>query len=319
MTPLEPEAAPHEAVVLPAGRRWGVVLGLAGLRLALATVVATPLVSVFASSGIGHYPAGDALLFEPGGLMLVEVVRRTAPALGASFNGSLGLLLLAVLPALFGVAVLMVALVEPGRLKLPSCLARAAEVFPSFVLISGLSALAQAAVVLCLTLLGGSLGGSFGAVERSADLVLLVSLLAGLLGAGLVQMLADLARAARVAGRSSTWDALAAGLNAARGAPGRAAGSFALAAVAALAAVVGSAIVTQWLAVDRAGSWRVALVFVVHQLTVLFTVYVHAVWYSAALRLVSPRPAVRLSSRPAAADTLEHNDALDDPTRDRGA
>jgi hypothetical protein len=120
------------------------------------------------------------------------------------------------------------------------------------------STLAQAAAVLLLGLLVGSLGGA-----------------------------ADVAKAALVRHDSSLNEALRHALKCLRRSPFVAAlGWLPWAALFALLAFVGAELCAS-IDVARAGGWRVWMVFGIHQLLVVSAVFARTAWYARALRLVA--------------------------------
>src|SRR5262245_39532444 len=85
---LDPPRAAHPL----ARKRLGLVAFYFGYRFLAGLLVATPMAALF-NSVVRDQPRGDAVLFDPGGVMLVEAIRLTSKgASGAtSASGSIAL------------------------------------------------------------------------------------------------------------------------------------------------------------------------------------------------------------------------------------
>ncbi len=168
---------------------------------------AAPIASAV-TSVTGAYPRGDAEIFDPGGVMLIETARHVRGALPVLTTTSAVLLLIAVVARFLALAFGLGQLASPRALGLRLGFARATRAFPA-LLVMGLLALIAYAIVIGL----GSLGG--GPVIRSlwprppsrdiarwglqaTIFVLVISLSA----------IHDLSRAAIVQGPMRTYDAL---------------------------------------------------------------------------------------------------------------
>ncbi len=269
-------------------QRWGVLLFVWVAQLLSAVLVASPVVGAIAGTGVAAHPRGDAVLFEPGGVLLIETLRVGMRALTGALGATAIDFALVFLVGLVPLVALLVALESSERLSIGPWLGGAISHFPAFVLIGGASLLARAILLVLLGFVLGALGDalspSFDA--RRADLVLLSA--AGLSAALLagVGICADLARAAAVRERIGALRALRAGLRSLFARPGAAALGWLIPAVWSVFVLAAAALLVGTLHVELAGSWRVALVLVIHQLAVFVLLALRALWLSQALELV---------------------------------
>jgi hypothetical protein len=260
-----------------------IVLGNYLLRTFVAAGLALPFVEVVAAAGITRFPGGDRLLFEPSGLYLLELLRLAGPEFVALARGSLLLLLPLTCALLVARAVSLVALTDgPGPLGV--LLARALPLVPAFLAIAGLTALAQVLTLGGFVWVGAQLEGAFTAgSERRADLAFALVALLGVLASLLLGALAELARASAAQERSGALRSLSRALELARSHPRRLLSRWASLGMLGLALVLVAARVTEHVDVGRAGAWRVALVFALHQLVVLTLVALHTAWLKTAV------------------------------------
>jgi hypothetical protein len=259
-------------------------------QLAAALLLAAPVVAAVAGTGIQRQPQGDAVLLEPGGLMLVEMLRLGADSLIAALTSSLLAYLVLGIVGLVPLAALMLALAHDGKLRVPAWLGAAIAHFPSFLLIGAVLWLGRALLALACAALYAALEKSLhGAIdERRGDL-----LLAG--GATIAAVLffalgvaADLARAARVRYGTHALGSLRAGLSTLARRPLAAAVGWLIPASWSLAVLGLAALVVGRLALDEPGTGRVLSAFVVHQLAAFVLVALKALWLRRALELVEP-------------------------------
>jgi hypothetical protein len=281
MTPLPADR-------IHARRRPGALVMLWAWRYFAAWLISTPIVDAIAATGVGRHPRGDAPLFEPGGLHLFEVARLLLGAVSTVAETTFALLMVAAFAGLIPLAALLVALSLDGPLRFLPWASKALGHFPAFALLTGAAWLLQGAVlafaVLIFTGVRAALDKRTG--EHVADLGALAAGGAVLVTAVLVSVLHDLARAAVVRGDRRAGAAIALGLRAARGRPGRTALAWIGPAALSLIAVVLAALVVDRIAVDRGGPGRATWAWIVHQLTAFALVALRAVWLAAALRLV---------------------------------
>jgi hypothetical protein len=305
-------------------KRLGAVLFVYLTRLLAALLVAMPLSGAIAATGVGQFPAADAILFAPGGTYLVEALRLAAPMLGAFAQSHALLALVAGALGLIPLAALLVALCHAGRLRLTDWAARTTEHLPSFVFLSGLTLATQAAVIFLFSVLGASFRGTLQArfSERNADLAVVALLLVGIacvLGLGIVH---DVARSACVRHCVGARRALAIALRVTRTHTRRALVGWLLPASAALVLVGAAAALVAALRVEVPSTLRLAGVVIVHQVVAFAIVLLRASWLCRALRLVGVPAEAGFSfssPMPASGDRSEDSVAPGDPSPDRGA
>jgi hypothetical protein len=271
--------------------RAGVVGSYFAARVVLSLVIALPLGAAVGSLTAG-YPSGDAVLWEPGGVMLLEVARLlgpTARGLGwASGVFALGGLFLLLLP--FGALVASFGPSSPlgPRRRVPAreLMARAGESWGTLGLMQGLTLLGQALLLGLFDLVGRLLARSLelgAGGQRVTELVVLAVGLgvAWVLGVGhdVARVLAVQHRRRLLAAIGATLRTLAAGL-----VPVLLAGAWRGALAMAMLGAAGWA----GLAVDCQRPSRAALVFLAHLLAVLGAVLLRASW----LRWLTDRVAV---------------------------
>jgi hypothetical protein len=280
-------------------------------RGAAGVLLAGPITAVVTATGIGSFPEGDRLLFQPGGLYLVEALRTSWPLLAPLAAASLGTALLVAIALVLPQAALWTALVKNGdREPLTAFVGRAVGRVPALLSLQGVTFLAQ-------VLVWGATFGLLGAVHQgawgSAPGPDLAALAIPALGAALVLLLGvvrDLGAAASVAGRIHGRAALRAGFACLRHAPVQALTRWMGPALLGLSLVGAGGLAAGALDVGRAGSLRFLGVGVLHQLVVAALVGCRAAWFNACLELVAA------SSRPARApaDTPGRSGALADPS-----
>jgi len=277
MTPIGPGE-------MRARSRLGVVLVVAAVRLLGGFCLALPLSAPLAASGVGQTAQGDRALFEGGGYLLLEVLRLQGGDLIATARGLIPLLALGLALTVVCNAALLVALNARGRLVLGTWLGRAFSRVPAFVVVGCGVGLAQ----LLLVTVGVSVSEALPtpidkpvlASTAQLALWLVVASLAGAVGgfsdvvkAALVRHDCPLAAGLRQASVCVRLRPLAACF-----------GWLPFAVLFALSFGLGTWL-TEALDVSRPGMWRVAAVFAIHQLVVVFSVFLRAAWFARALRL----------------------------------
>ncbi len=269
-----------------------IALGLdVALRAGAGLLLASPVVAAVASTGITGFPEGDRLLFEPGGLMLVDVARALLSELMPLVRTELvmGLLLLVALLVPYSVVLVAFSRTRPGSVA--ELLGRACARVPALLSLKGLTLLTQALTAfLALSVALQVRDALVSGTSRRADLVgLAIALVGGslMLAFGMVR---DLASAAAVSGGAGSRVALLAGLSTLFRNPGRILRIWSLAAIAAVSLVAAGALVTGLLDVSRPGAWCVGSVLLVHQTFALGLVLCRAWWLGHALVLVERLP-----------------------------
>ena len=254
-------------------------------RTLLALLVIFPILQAIKASGMVSGSDGDAVLFRPGSLLLLELFRVGAPALGAALRSAL---LLAAIAALGQLLVLGVALdlVAFEGARLSARFRRALGLFPRFLALGAIALLAQAALLLLASLLSAALKSPLqSGDERLATLAPLALLLLALVGCGWVGCVLDIARAGLVREEHTWGEALALALTCVRdeplavltgGYPVAAAGAFAYLCCVWLMAHLDLA---------HPAPLSLALSFLAHQAAVLFAVAWRVRWLRRALEL----------------------------------
>jgi hypothetical protein len=297
--------------------RAGAVLFVWALQLLAAALIAAPVAGAFAGTGVAAHPHGDRVLFEPGGVLLIESLRLGAGALLGALRASLLELVVLAVAGIVPLAALLLALATRERLRIGAWLGAAVAHFPAFVLIGGASWLVRAVLVVLSLLAWGALDDGLGSAlgERGADLAGLGGLLFAAILLAAVGITADLARAASVRERARALPAIAAGLRSFVSRPLAAAVSWLIPAVWSVAIVAAAALAVGALRLELSGSWRVAAALFAHQAAVLALVALRALWLSKALELVASATPSRLWSD----DRSAGSDAPGDPSPDHDA
>lgn len=254
--------------------------GVAGL------LVAMPLAATIAGTTIGDLPAGDRLLFAPGGVYLAEVARLLLPSLGPLVAASLGTTVGLSFALLVPHAALLVALSEPEEAPRSAFLARALDRLPALLAVTAVALLAQLAALLVFSGLAGMAARAAGG-ERAADLAAATVMLAGLALVTGIGLARDLARAGAVARGLDAATALREG---ARTLLARASavlpawlGPVLLSAIVVLAA----GLFAGALDASRPEAWRAVLILVVHQAAAFALAWCRALWLSSSLALAA--------------------------------
>jgi hypothetical protein len=280
-------------VTAKARQRLGVIAISYGLRFVLAAGFAVPVVSAVEGAGVAQFSEGDAILFEPSGLYLTELLRLAGPDLRALAHNALYLALPALSLLIFARAALMAALAESGRLSLGPWLSRALRALPGFLLISGLGVIARLVLLLVALQVGGSTLAltevSFD--ERKADLTALAALLVCFVPLLVVPPLADLARARVLLEGERVRHALVESVKLLRQKFVSILLAWLLPTLAALVAGLAVAWLVPFLDVGKPGAGRVLGVFLLHQLVAFGLVWFDAVWLARAVNFSRTSPA----------------------------
>lgn len=271
---------------LRARQRPLLILSIAGVRAATALCLAWPLASLVAASGIGARSQGDRALFEPGGFLLLEVARLQGPALLAAAHGLLPLLGMGLVLSALCNGALLLGLNQSERVSPSELAARTLRVAPRLLLVGAGASLLQ----VVLGLIGAALADAVpeplakpvAATLGQAAAWLLIGLLAGAVGGA-----ADITRAALIRHETRLPEALAHAAQLTWRRPVLSCLGWLPYAVPLVLAAAMAARIAEACDVSRAGAWRVALVFVVHQLVVVVAVALRAAWYARALRLTA--------------------------------
>jgi hypothetical protein len=274
-----------------ARRRPGAILLLWAFRLLGAWLVAAPVADAY-SSGLGHLPGGDAVVFEAGGTYLLEALRLNSHQLLAAIRQGLWALLVMGAAGLVPLCALLVALCHAGRLRAGEWSHRTASHLPTLAALVALTLLVQVAlgILAALGLLGLRQPGHCALGPPGAQWPLLALVFVAAVLCLTVGVLSDLARAAAVLHGAGVAAACRLALRTARGCPTRVLLDWLTPAIWSLLAVAAAAILVHALRVQAAAGWRLLAVFSLHQLTALLLVALRANWLARALRAVGSQP-----------------------------
>ncbi len=282
MTPLAPEQ-------MRARKRPGVIAVVSACKLVLGTAVALPLAIAVFGTGVTQWPGGDRVLWEPGGALLAEILSERPWLWVGAVRATLWLGLGAACLGLVPLGSLMVSLCHAGRFGWSRLVARGAELFGAFVALAVLTLLAQAALLLAISLVG--LAGRSLLLPRwgdqAADLGFIGVLGLGALGTVALGVLHDLARAVVVRGRLRLREAVPAALSLAKTRAGAVLAAYLPRALASFGLVVGAAAAVLASGLGRSGDGRVLAALLVQQTAVLGVTGLKASWLARALALVA--------------------------------
>lgn len=265
-----------------AHHRLGVLAALYGYRLFASLVLSIPI-AVTVQSVLGDHPRGDLLLFDDGGLHLLELLRMGRHVLGgAAVLVALGVVATSIL-GLVPLAGVLVAMGSRGRWPVGALLARSARPFGSLVLLYGIA-------LFCQVVLAGFFGFLALMVVRgltdmgpTRDVVMLASGLVPVFIVIALGLVHDLTRVQIVCRHHGLIQALRRALRATVRRPGALLAAWSTRALAALAALFCGMMIARLLGVDESGSFVMGAA--VHQVVLLFAVAARVSWLAAAMRL----------------------------------
>ena len=209
-----------------------------GIRVAVALVVTHPFASVIERM-LGGWPDGDRMLFEPGALMLAEVLRvHGVPMSGFLEQGALAML--GMLPVGIAVNAFVIASLVVGNPRDVRSVASLAidRMVPVAVLSLAALLVAGGALAAAMVVREG-MRAALPFDPRTNDLLSLLVLLTGVLAAAGTVLVADLARVASVQSKLDTAHALVRAFEGLRRRPWQIVGAFGARASAAVFLVVG--------------------------------------------------------------------------------
>ena len=261
---------------------WGV---LSAWRVLASGLAVCPLLAAIRASGALSGPERDTALFKAGALLPLELVRKDASSLTGALEVSLLLLGVFCVLGLIPLASALNALAAEGSLA--SNITEGVRAFPGFALLSGITWLTQAAV-----LLGASIAGSLVTAamprgdERWATLTPLVLLAIGGILASFCGAALDVARVTLLQRRHGVRNALLDAITQVREHPSAIAIGCYPSVAGSLFVLAASAWLVGELDVSRISAVRIALVVVVHQAAVLLSVALRVRWLTSARVLV---------------------------------
>jgi hypothetical protein len=254
------------------------VLLLYGTRALLGWFVALPIVQAVEQSGIGLFEHGDAVLFQPGGFHLLELVREQTAGLRAGLETS-GFLALSALILLAVPQALLFARAPNTRHEHGGSV-HVLSVLPRFLGAGVLEALGVALVGVVFAITSAAVAASFDAStsEPARDLARLAVLLPGLCAAALIAILTDIVRLELVRGPTRLLGALPAAIDDLRGALGPLLGGFTLASGSSALLLALGARGAELCRIEEPGAFRVVLVTLLHQGVLFALVTIEALW-----------------------------------------
>jgi len=262
------------------------MLAIAGFRLFAGFCLALPFSSLVASTGIGTRAEGDRALFEGGGYLLLELLRLHAGELVATARGLMPLFLLGLVLTCACNVALLIALNVRERLTSREWLALTWVRLPAQLGVVAGAALAQLLIVfagsIALGVIPEPLAKPVATTLAQIAVLVLLAVLAGAVGG-----FADVTKASLVRHEAPLGQSLARAWSCVRSRPISACFGWVPYAASFVVAALGVAKLTDVVDVSRAGAWRLAAVFVVHQLVVLLSVACRTAWSARVLRLVA--------------------------------
>jgi hypothetical protein len=231
--------------------------------------------SAVAQPVIAGYARGDAVLFESGGVMLLEALRIVEPQLSyLGVTTAVSLVAVAFIE-LVPTAMVLVALGRRERVSFMELTHHALDSIGTLGLLLGLTFAAQALIVVLFVALASNVVTWFRAAMPFEDLVQLAVLFLGLGVVVALRLVHDLARAAAVDGARGLYDSVCSALAALTP---TAAWSYLWRGGLALAALLIAALI--------ASPYRLAMSIVVHALALLVVVVLRVDWLAVALGAV---------------------------------
>ena len=296
MSVFDVASSPPRAARPAAFRRPGLILAYAAYLLAAGFALAAPW-SALLHRTAAEYPRGDAELFDQGGVMLMEAIRRALLGLPAAATSSGVVLLFAGAVGLLPFGMLIAGLGRQGRVRAPFLAARAVGSLGTLTLIWGLGFAAQAILGALLALLGVKLVGALHLAPRGEALAhasLRVLALVPPLPLGVAR---DLAMFSAVNDATRLYTSASRALLVLRRAFGRALGAYLARALLALAVLLAAFWIPTSLLAPTSPP-RVAIPFLVHQLAIVLAVALRASWLAAAIRFLDARAPLAVPEAP---------------------
>jgi hypothetical protein len=268
----------------PVSRR-GVAL-YSAYRLLSAWLVALPTAQLVSQS-LEHHPDGDALLFRPGGVYLLELFRVQETGLRAAAQVSAGLLVVLMLGSVLPLSWLLASLVG-SRQERESWIVRGVRIAPRILGLWVMGVMAQALWLLCSVLLASLLWGVLdsGFSEPTRDLVGLAPVPLALPGWLLLRAFLDLVLLASSSGHrwSAAYNkALAALLDH----PLPLGLLWLSVHIAAAGAIQSAFVANHALGAAAAPAWSQALATATEALALLALCILHASWLSGAAHIIA--------------------------------
>lgn len=279
-----------------AWRRPGVVFVMYAYRLVVSLLVAAPFALMFGGA-VGGYPRGDAVLFDEGGLLFVEALRRSNIVVPPVVLSAVVLLAVASFASIMPLAALIGALATKGRITARDVGAFALRPVGTFALLFGAFAFVQAIVFAILTAIGGAISRRPIFDAPGADRIKFVFAIVALLVVFLIGVFHDLARVAVVRDELRFRAALRRGWQTLKKSHVHLLGAWGVRAILGAIVIYAALSVGSRLGVDS--SAKVALGFFVYQASIILALFLRASWFASAIRHVDrARPVVAVEPDP---------------------
>jgi len=303
-----------------ARKRPGIITAVCLLRAVLGLALAWPVCEIFARPTLAH-PRGDAILFDAGGLYLVEAFRLAHGAATGALRGLSVGALLAFSAGLLPLGALLHALGRSGRIPASDLATAAVRVFVRFSVLLVMATSAMAFALLAALGVASAVRARVAfASDPAADLVAVGVWACAAILVAVAGVLHDLARAAVTQRDLGVLDAVSLALRALCARPAAALFGWAWRSALGAAIVVAAAIAAATIGV--ATSLALSAVALLHQAVVLGAVALRASWLACALRLVQaaareaslrpnqgPEELLVATGRPVPADVQAHDAA----------
>ncbi|MBK8253715.1 MAG: hypothetical protein IPK82_13740 [Polyangiaceae bacterium] len=263
-------------------RPWAIGVYLSFTAL-FSFAFSAPLASAIGTT-TGKYPRGDAELFDPGALMLIEAARHLRDAMPAVSTAWMVLAVAAFFLSFLVIGFCLALLGTPGRARPSWAVARAFRTFPTLIFIAIVAALAAGVSGALVWIPGMAIARASEPTPPGSDIARYIVFGVLLLVIALVGILHDLARVAAAAVGHRTYGALRAALRTAQKHSLRTLGAYTWRTVLALGIFAFSV----WLGVrvgyrTSAAVWATALI---HQTALALMGLMRLSWLSRATRLV---------------------------------
>lgn len=265
--------------------------------------------SKLAQGSLGSWPRGDAMLFDPGGLVLAEAIRLNVSALAAMGHQALMLVLVMIPVGLVPLAMLTYSLGEPRRVPIREALDRAVRrLVPMAVLGVIFLAIAAGCVgffYLIAQALSHKLGHRFGV--RGGDIARGSLVVAGVVLAWVSAIVHDIGRVAVVCRGMDSLRALSAAWSTALHRPVATATAYGSRGAAMLTAIVGGAILVGRAGVDS--QVRVLAGAMIHQCVILVLIVLRASWLARVVQLLPDRATHDSESETVSANVVTYDNS----------
>lgn len=265
------------SVPLAAHQRWGLVAVLYAYRAMVGLALAIAPSSVLGAYVAG-YPEGDAVLFEPGGVVLVDVLRLAGRPLAGLGALAIPAFVVAIFFGLLPIAALLVGLGTREQLRASTLLRRSMAPMTTLGLLELLAAVAQGGLLALGALFGVGLGQALHLAPPTRDLVVVAAMVVALTAVACVRTVAALAQAAAVDEGAGMYQATARGVRAWRRSEALPLWAYAWRAALGLCTLAVAALLAPRLPLVAS----VAL----HQAAIAIAAYLDADWRAVSLRVV---------------------------------